>query len=294
MKGDRTDSPAILIVSYGSPDLLRCCLRSLQRFASGCEIFVYDNLSESSGQISLLSKEFPGVSWQFGASNIGFAAAVNLLSQRTSGDFLLVNPDAEVARPLDDFLEYARSLDKACCIAPGNVSDERYWDVAHRSNGLIRSLVSHAGYSGQFRGMFFSELYSAPPTRPVGYLGGAFLYVTRRAWTDVGNFDESFFLYSEEVDWQRRAKQAGYASHFFDSVIFRHSAQGTVAKSQVGLSRSAQLLRNSQAIYFRKHHGAVTANIFKLGLSFLDKAQRSKRRTEHVVPDQSSEVEGSQ
>ena len=277
MQDGTASKPTILIVSYGRPDLLRACLESLIRFASGCSICVYDNLSGSSDEISVLATEFPAVAWHFGSSNIGFAAAVNHLASSVEGDFLLVNPDAELIADIGDFLRCAADTPRASCVAPGNLSEDRYWDVAHRPNKLGRSLVSHAGYSRKLRGRKISELYPDVPKTGVGYLSGALLYIKSSAWAEVGGFDEDFFLYSEEVDWQLRASHAGFESYFFDSIKFQHTAQGTVVNSVAGLSRSAHLLRNSQYLYFRKHNGRIVAYLFKTGLWLLDTMQRSKR-----------------
>ena len=52
----------------------------------------------------------------------------------------------------------------------------------------------------------------ADQTQEVDWLVGAALLTRREVLDQVGGFDEGYFMYSEELDWQRRVKQAGWKS----------------------------------------------------------------------------------
>ncbi|MFC7956536.1 glycosyltransferase [Rhodococcoides kroppenstedtii] len=272
-----TNTPEFFIVSYGRPDLIRVCIESIREYAPASPVRVFDNKSEASQEIRAVLEGL-GVEAIFSDKNLGFAAAVNRLAARTCGDFILLNPDARLTGAPASMIEAAQASRNLACVAPGNASTRRYWDSAHRASTAIRSTVSYAGYAEQLRGTFLSELYGKPPRSGVGYLGGAFLFISREAWVAVGEFDERFFLYCEELDWQTRARQLGWEIEFFDEILFEHTDRGTVADSATDTKKSLALLRSSQMQYADKHFGRVGVQSFKVAVWLLDRVQRSKRR----------------
>src|SRR4029079_16616441 len=87
----------VVVVSYRTPELLRQCLRSLQRrtVANQC-LIVVDNAS-GDGSADLVTAEFPAADLVEAPGNLGFAAAANAGIARGSAPYVLVlNPDTEV------------------------------------------------------------------------------------------------------------------------------------------------------------------------------------------------------
>ena len=82
---------------------------------------------------------------------------------------------------------------------------------------------------------------------------GAVWLVRRAAIDEVGPADESFFLFSEEVDWAFRFRQAGWKSLFFP---------GAGATHVYGASHQGRLFIENQRGHLRflaKHRGAAYA-----------------------------------
>jgi GT2 family glycosyltransferase len=80
---------------------------------------------------------------------------------------------------------------------------------------------------------------------------GAVLLLRWDALSQVGLFDERFFLYAEEVDWQRRALALGWRSAVCDEVVASHIGAGT---SDDPLRREA-LFHAAHETYIRKWYG---------------------------------------
>ena len=85
--------------------------------------------------------------------------------------------------------------------------------------------------------------------REVDWVSGAALLVRREATDAVGLFDESFFLFSEEADWQARFRQAGWQVWFFPGAEVVH-----VGGASHGGRLYVENLRG-QLRYFDKHRG---------------------------------------
>ncbi|SNT30938.1 glycosyltransferase [Rhodococcoides kyotonense] len=287
-----TDSVArtvsILIVAYRSPDQLRTCLDSVATHMPDNPVLVWDNSGLDYPGMDDVRGEHPDVRWFGDGSNKGFAAAVNALAAEVPDDhLLLLNPDAEVLAPLNRTLEVLGHRDVAAAapmVVPNGdrfhserTGRHRTWDVAHRNSGVVRSLVSKAGYAEVLRGTPLSDLYASAPDEVDGYLTGACLAIDRDAWNAVGEFDDEFFLYGEEFDWQQRARAAGWTVRLVDETAIAHSGAGTVAGDDKGTTRSAELLRANVALGLEHRRGVHSADLYLAGTSILDRVQRSRR-----------------
>ncbi|HEX3785660.1 MAG TPA: glycosyltransferase [Pseudonocardiaceae bacterium] len=280
------DSFAVLVVSYRRVDLLERCLTSVAKHLGDATVLVWDNHSEHSAEIRELAGEYPTVRWTFADRNLGYAAAVDALAAQVPGaDLLLLNPDAELTGPLTD-CRAALAEPGVAAVSPtvsgartaSDAEQEPPWDVARRRQTVLRSLVSNAGYAQRLRGKPISDRYAVPPREVDGYLSGCCLLISRAAWTEIGPFDQRFFLYGEESDWQRRARDAGWRLLLVDEPDVRHSAGGTTADDPLAGRRAGDLLRAGQAMMLGLHGNTGPGTVFTAGLRVLDRVQRSKRQ----------------
>ena len=85
---------------------------------------------------------------------------------------------------------------------------------------------------------------------------GAAVVLRREALDEVGLFDESFFLYSEEVDLQARLHRAGWEVHYFPRVsVVHHESQFS---ADIPERRINEMWR-SRHRYWQKHHSGAGA-----------------------------------
>ncbi|GAC47045.1 glycosyltransferase [Gordonia aichiensis] len=288
ISSDPSDAFDVLIVAYKNPRMLEECLRSVATFLPESRIAVWDNSGPEYDRVRALSVDFAEVDWHLDSPNVGFAAAVNRLARTTEGrNFLLLNPDAVLLCDLHRTRELIRESDVAAAAPlirePGGSENIRSWDVAHRPTGLFGRWVDKSGYAPDLRtsrlGTVIGSLYPSMPDEVSGYLTGACLAINARAWAEVGEFDEEFFLYGEEEQWQRRAVDAGYRLRLADEPGIIHAGHGTVADDASASRRSADLLRANIALNVEQVRGKRAADTYIAGCSLLDRVQRSVRAT---------------
>jgi GT2 family glycosyltransferase len=100
---------------------------------------------------------------------------------------------------------------------------------------------------------------SETPVR-VQKLLGAFLFVRREVFQQVGLFDEGYFLFSEEEDFGYRVSRQGWAIYYFPATKIIHLGGQSAATNKPG----ALLYANESMIrFFRKHYGKLTQLIFR-------------------------------
>ena len=232
----------VVVVAYGRPELLTDALAALcsDDPQSDLGVIVVDNSSNAS--ISAVAQAH-GARYVDPGANLGFGAAVNLalanLSDKDS-DVLLLNPDAEVgARTVRLLQERLHAESRLACVAP------RQNGADGEAQRVGWPFPSPAGYWLEAVGL--GRLRRKP-----GFLIGSVLLLNRAALRDLGGFDEAFFLYGEETDWQRRARDAGWGNRLCDDLQARHIGAATSSGDPVGREL---LFAGGQERYLRKWYG---------------------------------------
>jgi GT2 family glycosyltransferase len=294
---------AVLIVTYKSHDLAEQCLASVAEHLPYLPVYVYENSGDSYPGREELAARYPDVEWVLGPVNLGFSAAFNALVKHTppDTDLLLMNADTRLRGPLTHTREVLQQPGVAVvsptvrdAAAPHQVT----WDVARRRTKLIRALVAASGYSDALRGTPMSQLYAHQPAESHeidGYIAGACLAISRTAWDSIGGFDEEFFLFGEDIDWQTRARAAGWRIVLADELGVDHgnpapenefkaielAHDGEVSADE--RRRNKDLLRANTALMLERQSTVHHADIYLAGTTLLDRLQRSKRALRRVV-----------
>src|SRR5689334_25209226 len=89
---------SILIVCYGSRQLIGDCLRSIYSHTSGCSFETLLVDCSNDGTMDFVKQEYPQVRVIDNSENLGFGAGNNFLAERAQGKYLvLLNPDTVVS-----------------------------------------------------------------------------------------------------------------------------------------------------------------------------------------------------
>lgn len=121
------------------------------------------------------------------------------------------------------------------------------WRFPTVATALAGALFLHRFYTVQSTG---------DATREVDWCQSSALLVRREAATEVGYMDPSFFVYSDEVDFARRLRDAGWRSLYVPQARAVHHEQ--LSTGAAGERRIVELARNRD-LYMRKHHSTGAA-----------------------------------
>ncbi len=259
-----TIGPLAIVVAYHGVRPLRKTLAALQ----GVDVLVVDNSADSGVKAAATEA---GAKYVDSGANVGFARAVNLGIAHAGGrDVVLVNPDAEVSAGT------VRAL-----VARMHLPGESVAAVAPR-------LISPDGSEQRVRWPFPSPwgawLQAAGLGRlrsdANGFLVGAVLALRAAALERLGGFDESFFLYGEETDWERRAVADGWSLVLAEDQVATHIGGGS---SDEEWRREIHFHAGSER-YIRKWYGAAGWCSYRLatvlGAALRVVVLRSARRTQ--------------
>ena len=273
---------AIIIVSWNVRDLLRACLNSLQRYPAtqhAQRIIVVDNASTDESA-AMVRQEFPAVQLVANTSNRGFTggnndgihAAVSWFgaADPASSFVLLLNPDTEIhAGTLDTMLNYAEAHPQAGLIGPQLLYPDGTIQSSRRRFPTLMSALFESTWlqpcaPRQLLDDFYMRGTSDDQTCDVDWVYGAAMLVRRTAYQQVGLLDEqTFFMYSEEVDWCKRLKNAGWQIVYLPQAKVTHYEGRSSAQAS---GRRMILFNTSKVRYIRKHHGLLKAALLRFAL----------------------------
>jgi len=252
---------SVVVVNWNTAGLLQGCLASLPAACAGlaCETLVVDNASRD-GSAALVRERFPDATLIEAGANLGFAGGNNLALPRCRGAFiLLLNPDT-VCPPgsLARLVAFARGRQELGAAGPlltdadGRPTISWGFFPAARHHWL-GCLDPARRLGGRFWGERVVHVPArGEPSRKVDYVAGACLLMPREALARVGALDERFFLYFEETDWCRRAKDAGLAVWYCaEAEIVHLEGRAAAAVSDFSLRQ----FQHSYRLFLRKHHG---------------------------------------
>lgn len=261
---------AVVIVTYNSADVLPGLLDSLPtglEDVSRWQVLVMDNAS-SDESVRLASAHPVGARIISMGRNAGYAAAINAGSAAAGpdADLLILNPDIRLLPGCGGVLRRHLS-DPAVGIVVPQLLDEE--GVVARSVRREPSLLTAwtdallgtkiAARLGAGEIVHDVELYKSGGK--VEWATGAILAIPAATRRRVGSWDESFFLYSEEVDYLRRVRAMGL------EVIYVPSAQamhiGGAYHDNLFL---ASLMTTNRIRYYRRHHGPLATSLFRLSI----------------------------
>jgi GT2 family glycosyltransferase len=194
--------------------------------------------------------------------NRGFGAGCNAgVDLAPFAPFLLfVNPDAEITPETIDALLVSFTANPQLGVASPQLVDHTGSPAETASSfPTVYELTM-----GKFRKPpNFRHRKAVPdnlsPLRayaPADWVSGAVMMIRREAWDAVGGFDPRFFLYYEDIDLCRRVRAAGWEVGIVHSVTAIHESGGSQWRPGTR-TRVERIYFESQAYYFRKHHGRL-------------------------------------
>lgn len=251
---------AVIIVSYNTAALLRNAIASVLQAASqagewlALDVVVVDNAS-SDGSAAMVADEFPRVHLIASPHNLGFPAANNLAMQRlgvvagadglrlptADPDYLfLLNPDAEVpAGTLEELVGVMERQPEIAIAGPRLCyADGSFQHGAFAFPGVVQVALDlfpfgnlpggHRLYTGALNGRYAQSLWQGETPFPVDFVLGAAMFVRADAVRSLGDMDEGYFMYCEEMDWALRAHQAGWRVYAVPAaLVVHHEAQSS-------------------------------------------------------------------
>ena len=246
---------SVIIVCYKGWERLSKCLESLNAFVSGSfsmEVIVVDN---NSGDETINEFENKFKRFRFIRNNIngGYAYGCNKGAAEASGDFLLIlNPDTVVReREIEKLLANAKSHPEYYIISCRQVSE----------NG------KESRAAGRFPALSLRNLFIWKPDNTLSFpdwVSGSLMLTGREIFNRLNGFDESFWMYYEDVDICKRARMAGGEIACYTDIVIEHNHGGSSRINLKTTSITKCEVQISRHLYIHKYFRGLRRFLFQL------------------------------
>jgi GT2 family glycosyltransferase len=238
------------------------------------EVIVIDNNS-SDGSIDFLRSGFSSICFIANQENIGFARACNQGLKLAKGKFILfLNPDTIVPEDcLKKCIAFLESKPDAGATGIKMLDGSgRFLKESKRSfPSPLTSLFKLCGLARLFpHSKIFSKYHlghlNANMDHEIDVLAGAFMMVKKEVLDKTGGFDETFFMYGEDIDLSYRIQKTpnqatggNYKNYYFSGSSIIHFKGESTKRGSMNYVR---MFYNAMSIFVRKHYGGTRAGFF--------------------------------
>ncbi|MFM9873283.1 MAG: glycosyltransferase family 2 protein [Fimbriimonadaceae bacterium] len=251
---------SITICSWNTIEDTRACLQSLReaKNEANFEVIVVDNNSED-GSPQMVADEFPEFVLLAQSKNLGFTGGHNLALKHAKGthktllnsdtivhlgairtivEFIASNPDAGIIGP--KLLNPDGTLQYSCRRFPNPVA------AAFRNTFLGRLFPNN-----KYTRDYLMQDWEHENPREVDWVSGAALFIRGDCLAKIGPLDDQLFMFCEDVDWCKRAWQAGYKVKYLPQAVITHAIGRSTDKAP---NRMIARFHRSMFRYYLKHN----------------------------------------
>lgn len=256
---------SIIIVPYKCKDQLDVTLEAVfnSRTKYKYEVIVLDNDSRD-GTVEMVRAKYPQAIL-IENENVGFAKANNKGMAMAKGEYLLLlNPDTKLASDnLEVMMDFMKSHPQVGIatskLIKGN--GELDWACRRMEPNPKTSFYRLTGLQYIFPKKFGNYNVmdkSIDEETEIDACCGAYMMIPRKAYEAVGGFDESFFMYGEDLDLCRRYREAGFKIWYYPKTMsYHYKGQSSKKASQ----KSLYAFHEAMWIYYKKWYYKKTPSI---------------------------------
>lgn len=258
-----------VIVAYNSAEVLPGLLDSLSPGFEGLQdgaVVVVDNASRDNSVAIAQTHALRPLVIETGR-NAGYAAAINIAAGRIAEDraLLVLNPDIRLRPGAAARLAHALASGAGIAVPRIVDGDGALSPSLRREPSLVTAWSEALLGGGRAARLGLGELVAPGPAYaqggPIEWATGACLLVSPAARRVIGPWDEAYFLYSEEVDYMRRARACGFPVVYVPAAEALHFGGEHKVRADLYALLTANRIR-----YYRRYHGPAATALFRLGV----------------------------
>jgi GT2 family glycosyltransferase len=256
---NQTIDLSVVILNWNARDYLHAAITSIvdQVWQHTVEVIVVDNHSLLDDSVAMVRRDFPQIALIETGKNLGFSAGNNAGWRVARGRYVLfLNPDTVVHEGAFDYLiDWMDEHPEVGASGPKLLNTDGSLQASCRAfpsfgaglfrNTLLGRLFPNNPWS---RGYLMQDFQHSKEQR-VDWLSGSALLVRREALEQIGGWDESYFMYCEDVDLCYRLKTKGWPRYYVPGATITH---------HIGKSSDWAM-----GAMIRRHHASMLRFYFK-------------------------------
>ncbi len=251
---------SIIILNYNVKYFLDACIQSVQKAIVNydAEIIVADNASTDDSKAYFEGKH-NNVNFLWFDKNDGFAKGNNQAVQQAKGEYLLIlNPDTLVAENIfDELFNFVKNKENFGIVG-GKMIDGTGHFLPESKRGIPSPIVAFSKLTKLYKLLNFKPFnnyyHQSLKTNESGkapILTGAFMFVKKSVYEEVGGFDERYFMFGEDIDLSYTILKSGRDNYYLPTAKIIHFKGESTQKDEKYIKRFVDTTFQFQQKHFR-------------------------------------------
>ena len=248
---------SVIIINFSTPDMTLECVRSLQKYLNSAifELIIVDNNSQDNS-ILQFKQELKDIKIIALEKNLGYGGAVNVGVENSTGKFIvLLNSDIIIKTdfffPLRDFYKQNNAgiigiklINSKNELQPSFSYLPSPWTPLLVNISIFRKINSlHTSRYAMIKKEGFN-------TGAVGWVTGAFMFIERNHFLQIGGFDDHYFMFYEDADICMQSYKSGRLNFYLAEHYAIHKHQASVNKIVKKDYNPVKVWEKQSALYF--------------------------------------------
>lgn len=280
---------SVIILNYNVRYFLELCVLSVESALKNIdsEIIVIDNNSFDDS-CEMMKTRFPNIKLIQNNQNVGFPKGNNIGVDQAKGKYVcILNPDTVVAEDtFEKVLFFAKNQTDLGIIGvklidgTGNFLPESKRGIPTPWVAFSKIISLYKLFPKSKRcNKYYAQHLTENQTGKVDILVGAFMFLRRELYNEVGGFDEDCFMYSDDIDLSYRVLQKGKSNYYFHETAVIHYKGESTIKDGIYMKR----FQEAMEYFYRKHFQAsfLFSVFMKIGIVFFSLIKRIQGRTKN-------------
>jgi GT2 family glycosyltransferase len=250
---------SVIILNYNVRYFLEQCVLSVQEAISSldAEIIVIDNNSTDDSCL-MMQERFPAVKLIQNKENFGFPKGNNIGVSEAKGKYIcILNPDTVVAEDtFTKILAFAEEQENLGIVGCKLIDGTGNF-LPESKRGIPTPWVAFTKVFGLYKvfpkwklfNQYYAQYINENETGKVEILVGAFMFMKRDLFLELGGFDENCFMYADDIDLSYRALQKQKSNYYFHETTVIHYKGESTIKDEKYMNRFQEAMN----FFYRKH-----------------------------------------
>lgn len=241
------EEPEILIIHLNGEKVIDNCLNSIYKDDKKAKVILLFNQT-TDNSINIVKRKYPSVKTYLTDKRMGFAEASNYLVKKSKSKYvILLNNDTVVSKNWKSEMLKTLKRNKKCIAVQSKIKS--YYERDKFENaGAAGGFIDKYGYPF-CRGRIFESVEKDKgqyddEIRIFWGCGVSFL-VERKEFIKLGMFDESFFMYAEELDFCWRANNNGKEIWYSPKSVIYHMGSFSIKEERINFKKEYLISRNN-------------------------------------------------
>ncbi|MDO8563646.1 MAG: glycosyltransferase family 2 protein [Nanoarchaeota archaeon] len=245
----------ILIIHLNGEKVIEECLTSIFSDNKTASVHIlFNNTKDNS--INLVKNKFPKVKLHYTKKTIGFAEASNLLAKKATSKYIVfLNNDVIVEKNWLSEMLATMKKNKNCIAVQPKIRSYFQRDCFEYA-GAAGGFIDKYGYPF-CRGRIFNSIEKDKgqynDSIRIFWACGVCILTDKEFFLKSKGFDESLFMYAEELDFCWRANILGKQIWYSPKSIIYHIGSFSVNKEKLNLKKEYLITRNHLLVFLKNY-----------------------------------------